>query len=639
MSRVIPSHILFILKHYLLGLFVFFLFRLVLFFAHNMEHEIADKSMSLITNAFLVGVKFDSVVMGYILFLPAVLLSILSFTKINLYKAVHYFILFLVFIAFFISSADIPYFNFNFSRLTAVVFEWASDAGIIFTMVTEEPSYFLYTIVLLVLFALYVFLSRNFTKNKNTNTVHTSNRWSYIGLSLVGLFFAILSIRGGIDGPIRINHSFFCNNSFYNQLGLNPSFSLLKSLKQQKALAIIDDKVATANMLNYLGVKKLSTEECLIARETRSEKSPLKKNIVLVLMESMSANKMSRFGNKNNLTPFLDSLANQSYSFDNIYSAGIHTCNGIFSTLYSYPTVLRERPMSALDLKHFHSMPTVLKDKGYTNVYFTTHSETFDNVGGFLPKNHIDKIISQKDYDPGKVQNAFGVPDHVLFEYAIDELGELSKKDNPFFATIMTVSDHGPYIIPDNIAFTPHTGVIKKQIVEYSDWSLKQFMNDAKTKGWYKNTVFVFVADHGVVMDDFTYELPLSQHHIPFIIHTADTTVLKPQTNYNYGGQIDVLPTVLGFLNFSYTNNTFGVDLLKKKRPYAYFSSDNKLACIDDDFFYIYKTNGNEYLYDYKNRSTENEIETKKGVADKMKSYVISLIQLVKKVVSSNKFD
>jgi phosphoglycerol transferase MdoB-like AlkP superfamily enzyme len=635
----IPSHILFFSIHYLLGLAFLFIYRVILFFTYSLEHGIEDQRTSMIKEAFLIGVQFDSVVLGYILGIPMLFLSVFSLLKRRaiFFKIVHFYILTLIFVAFFISSADIPYFNYNFSRLSAVIFGWLSDTGIIVSMITEEPTYFIYTLVFIVFFAIYTFLSIRLVKRIKSRPVVVKglvNKLVYVLFSLFFLFLSFFAMRGRVDSPIRINHAFFCNNSFYNQLGLNPTFTLLKSLTQVNDIKVYEDDVVIKNVQKYLGIKDSLKHDFPFSRIIVDNAPELKKNIVLVLMESMSANKMGRYGNPDNLTPFLDSLASVSYSFDNIYSAGIHMCDGIFSTLYSIPTVLRDRPMSALKIKRYKSVPEVLKKNGYYNIYFTTHSQTFDNVGSFLPINSFDQIVSQKDYDKGLIQNSFGIPDHVLFDYAVDKFDGLSKKGNPFFAALMTISDHGPYVIPDEIPFKPKTEVIKKQIVEYADWSIRHFMESVKTKDWYENTVFVFVADHGGVVGDVTYDIPLSFHHIPFIIHSPDTSLIEPKTILNYGGQIDVLPTVLGMLNFSYANNTLGVDLLKEKRPYAFFSSDDKVGCIDDEYFYIYRVRGKESLYQYKGKSTTNLIDKYKDKAESMRKYCISMIQAGKWITS-----
>lgn len=633
----IPYFFKFIASHYVLGLFFLLCFRLLLFYTHSASQITTDFGQpNFILKAFLIGFQFDSVVLGYILVLPLLILIVHHFfgKDFSIYRWVSLFIYSLTFVSFLISAADIPYFNYNFARISAVIFESASDAKIIFTMILEEPSYSVFFLVWLVMFGLYVFLASQFVKRLAKPISPNVSLSSSISVSFLSLLLVLFAIRGRIDSPIRINHSFFCNNSFYNQLGLNPTFVLLKSLKQDQSIKILDNDVALFNVKQQLGIVNDLALNSPLARRISSTDSLLRKNVVLVLMESMSAHKMARFGNTENLTPFLDSLATVSLSFDNVYSAGFHTCNGIFSTLYSYPTVLRERPMSALDIKYFNSLPKVFLEEGYQNRYFTSGSEDFDNVGVFLRKNDIPNITSGKDYDPKFIQSSFGVPDHVLFDYVLEGL---DKEQKPFFSTILTISDHGPYIIPPGISFKTKQTDIKKQIIEYADWSIQQFMEKAKSKEWYNNTVFVFVADHGVVMGDITYETPLSLHHIPLLIFSPDTSFIQPQTITTYGTQMDVLPTVAGLLNFKYTNATFGIDLLAEKRKYTVFSSDDKFGCLDDEFYYIYRKNGKETLHRYKELDPNDVLKDYPEKASEMKNHVISIMQTTKWLITHDK--
>jgi len=644
MKNLIPSYFKLLLFHYILGIIFFFIFRLIFFFLNTDISSISENEYKLVQHAFKIGFQFDSVIMGYILVLPLLILEIFSFSKYRnqLIKYSNYYILSLIFIAFFISSADIPYFNYNFARISAVIFEWISDTGIIISMIIEEPSYAIYTLLFFLFFTSYAFLSFKASKRTQKQALLPNNKKTIIinGLTFLVTFFLIfLTMRGRIDSPIRINHAFFCNNSFYNQLGLNPVFTLLKSAKQNASIKIYDSELALKKTQKYLEIEKQNNSFPL-ARKIESDnpdstfKTP---NIVLIIMESMSANKLTQFGNNDNLTPFLDSLAEYSINFKNIYSAGRHTCNGVFSVLYSYPAVLRERPMSALNLNHFSSLPEVFQKLNYTNLYFTSHSETFDNIGEFLPLNNIEHVFSLKDYDPSLINNSFGIPDHVLLNYAIKEMDNLYSENKKFFTTIMTISDHGPYVIPKNISFTPRSTDIQKQIVEYADWSIMQFMQNAQTKKWFNNTIFIFVADHGVVEKKSVYEVPLSLHHIPFLIFSADTNLVKAKEIYSFGNQTDVLPTLSGLLNISYTNNSFGIDLLKHQRPFSYFSSDDKLGCIDNKFYYIYRIDGHESLYLYKSKDPKNVIQEYPEQTKKMKDYVISMTQASKWIIDNKK--
>ncbi|MBI2281970.1 MAG: sulfatase-like hydrolase/transferase [Bacteroidetes bacterium] len=349
----------------------------------------------------------------------------------------------------------------------------------------------------------------------------------------------------------------------------------------------------------------------------------------------MSTAKMGRFGNPDNLTPFLDSIANNGYSFDNIYSAGTHTYNGIFSTLFSYPALFTKHPMKGVEIPKYHGIGSVLKKHGYSTVYFTTHDDQFDNVGGFLRGNDYEQVISQQDYPSEKVESTLGVPDDYLFEFAVPKLNELHRKNKPFFAAMMTASDHGPYVIPEY--FTPKSKEEKKQIVEYADWSIKKLITLAQQQPWFDNTLFVFIADHGAFMDA-KFDVPLSYNHVPLIIY-APALIKTPKAFKNFGGQLDVFPTLMNLVSLPYTNYTLGVDLFTHRRPYAYFCNDDKLGVINNEYLFIYRKNSNSSLYKYNETSVTDYIKLLPQLADSMKNYAFSQMQTAQYLIENKKLD
>jgi phosphoglycerol transferase MdoB-like AlkP superfamily enzyme len=114
---------------------------------------------------------------------------------------------------------------------------------------------------------------------------------------------------------------------------------------------------------------------------------------------------------------------------------------------------------------------------------------------------------------------------------------------------------------------------------------LGEFIKEAKRQDWYRNTLFVFVADHGYYADG-AYEMPISYHHIPFVLHKPDA--LRPDTNHNLGYQPDILSTVAALMNIEFKNGSFGVNILKQKHPFVFFTADDKIGCVSDDGYYFY---------------------------------------------------
>jgi len=636
----LPKQARFILSLYALGIGLFFILRLVLLLTNlDKAYLLPDgERTDLILNAFIMGFRFDNVISGYILCFPSLLLILFSFTK-TAYSKLHWLIFYycgvLYSIAFFACCADIPYFNHYFARLTTAVFNWGGVNGFIFNMILQEKTYFLYIILFTIVATAFWYVYTKYLRL----ILFAKDEFRFIrnlGFALLFIPLIFVSIRGRVEAksPIRVGTAYFSTYAFPNQLGLNPLFTLVRSYlddinNESQRIHFLNDDDALKKTVKYLKIKNASAgrdlKYALLSRRVNYSQSPAKANVVLILMESMSAEKMRLFGNRDCLTPNLDSLAKLSYSFKNFYTAGIHTYNGIFSTLYSFPALLKQHPMKVTNIPRMTGLPVTLKENGYSTAFFTTHDDQFDNMAGFMLSNGFDKIISQKDYPGEYIAGATGVPDHIMFEQSIPKLNSLDKKGKPFFAAYLTASDHGPYFIPDYIPFRPKSKGIRNQIIEYADWSLYRFMQLASEQKWFQNTIFIFVADHGAALDPL-YDMPLSFHHSPFIIFSP-RYVKKPKVYNQLCGQIDVYPVIMDLLKISYTNSTLGVNVLRDKRPYIYFSSDDKIGCINENHFLVIRMTGGESLYNYSGKSTTDIIDSNRALADDMKNYTFSMMQ------------
>ncbi|MBS1588349.1 MAG: LTA synthase family protein [Bacteroidetes bacterium] len=437
-----------------------------------------------------------------------------------------------------------------------------------------------------------------------------------------------------------IGTAYFSSNSFINQLGLNPVFTLSRSWldshdPQNKQLHWIDDNLALQTMSQIFHHKTSMDSISPIARIERGEAICKGRNVVMVIMESMSAAKMKRFGSTDSITPFLDSLAEVSWSFDSTFSAGLHTYNGIYSSLFAHPALMKKHTMELISIPQMAGFPNILKRQGYQSIFFTTHDEMFDNMSGFLSANEVSQIVGQKDYPSKEIKSTLGVPDEFMFRYSIPILNELASKRHPFFATFMTGSDHDPHIIPTDVGFVKPNKKEQLQIVSYADWSLHKLMEYASKQSWYNNTVFVFVADHGVNWGKNTYEIAFSSHHIPFIIFAPGITA--PKSFSKLALQTDIFPTVTSLLVDSFVNNTFGINLLKEKHNQIVFSSDDKLACMNDSLLYIFNTNGGEKLYRYRKNDLNDYGTTFPQIKNQMYQTASSWVQTSQWLLMHNK--
>ena len=641
MNFKVPPYIYFLLKVYFFNLLLFSLCRILLFYIAAQDWPVPGNfNYPDSIRALSIGLQFDTVVLSYILVLPILLLGIMNLRisgKRKVLKAVYLFLLLVLSIALGIQIANIPYFLHFFSPLSNVAFLWADNPGYSIQMVLQEKTFLVYIIPLILLIvAEYLFLKNQFQKLllSYDKKIHSNNAtpFNYI-IFLAGLTLVIAGLRGRISGktPIQPGTAFFCDNSLLNNLGLNPVFTLFHSYISERdpdkwKVDLMDDQDAIRNASLYLNIPPDKRNSNFpLSRISQAPGEPLRMNVAIVIMEAMSKFKMGKWGGPKNLTPNLNQLIKESYYFDQIYTSGIHTFNGIYSTLFSYPALYKMQPLKSLVQIPHDGLGNILRSAGYQTTFFTTHDPEFDNVRGFLTSNGFDRVFSELDYPSEWVQSTNGVADHKMFEYAIPQLDKIAQTGKPFLSVFMTTSDHGPYIIPEGINFNPHSSELKDQIVEYADWSIGQFIDHAKKRPWFSNTLFVFIADHGISMGH-TYDMPLSFHATPLLFY-APEVLSQPKNIDCLGGQIDVSPTILGLLNIPYTNNTAGIDLLNENRPFIYFCADDKIGCLDKEHYLILRKNGKETLYEYADLKTENLIHLFPEKVDSMKSYTFSMMQ------------
>jgi phosphoglycerol transferase MdoB-like AlkP superfamily enzyme len=619
------------LKTYLTLLAAFSLFRLILFFSWVSRADTWPGFADSI-RAFLMGLRFDLVISGYLLFFPMLILYIYFTAGKNpgRFFRIMFWIIFLAgSLALIVCAADIPYFLQFFSRFSVSAFQWTENTSFVFKMIVEEPRYFLMLIPLsITIFLLYKALNKIFkAEEPGSRLLHPALR-VLLSLVLIGLIFA--GIRGRLNekAPIKTGTAYFGNDPFLNQLGLNPVFTLMRSWfdlmdDRNRNVELIDEKQAVENVRNYLGIQEPVGEYPIARRIEPDSTGERRFNVILVIMESMSAAKMTRHGNHHNLTPFLDSLSYEGLYFGNIFTAGIHTFNGVFSTLFSFPAIYRQNPMKESTIYRYNGIGNVLKNSGYSTAYFTTHDGQFDNIEGFLRANDFEEVIELSEYPDEMAKTTLGVPDDYMFEFAMPILDEYSGRGKPFFATFMTASDHSPYYLPGY--FKPRRSALKEQIVEYADWSLRKLVMLAREKEWFRNTVFVFVADHGAAIDP-VYEIPLNYHHTPLLFYSPEL-IPEPAFHPEIGGQIDVFPTIMGLLNLPYVNNTLGIDLLRGSRPYILINHEDKVGVIGREHLLIVRNDGTRLLYLYEHGDRRNYHGDYPAVAEEMERYAFSNLQ------------
>ena len=316
-----------------------------------------------------------------------------------------------------------------------------------------------------------------------------------------------------------------------------------------------------------------------------------KPNVVFILIESMSGSFMSEFGNQEKITPFLDSIANKSLFFKNLYATGNRTVRGMEAVTLSIPPTPGQSIVKRPNNANLYTISNVFKSKNYQCNFFYGGDGYFDNMNAFYGGNGFDiydrgrgSILSdaikttRHNIEDNEVtfENAWGICDEDIYNKMIKVADEYHQKNKPFLNFIMTTSNHRPYTYPNNKIDIP-SGTGRNGAVKYSDYALQQMFAKAKNKPWFKNTIFVFVADH-CASSAGKDEIDVKNYQIPAIIYGQN--LIQPQKVTKLCSQIDVFPTLFGQLHWNYTSNFFGTNILTKTyKERALIGTYLKLAC------------------------------------------------------------
>jgi len=304
-------------------------------------------------------------------------------------------------------------------------------------------------------------------------------------------------------------------------------------------------------------------------------------NVMLVMIESLSASYMGIYGNDQNLTPNMDVLSKQSLFFNNFFATGTRTVRGMEAVTMSIPPTPGRSIVKRPDNHNLSGMGWIFKNKGYDNKFIYAGHGYFDNMNAYFSHNGF-AIVDRFNFKEDEVSfsNVWGVCDEDLFAKSIKEADKSYAMKKPFFSFIMTTSNHRPYTYPKGkIDIPSHTG--RSGGVKYTDYAINQFLKDASKKPWFDNTLFIFVADHNGGSAGKN-ELPVYRYKIPFLVYAP--SIIKPEIVTKLASQIDLAPTLFSLLDWSYKSKFYGQDILSSDfKERALIGNYQKLGLYRDN--------------------------------------------------------
>ncbi len=421
---------------------------------------------------------------------------------------------------------------------------------------------------LLLIFPLvsYAFIS---PRDNDTSPNSYSNE---LALNGINTFFSAIT-----HDPIDYDHYF----------PTRPSAKIFKEIRQE---------------LNEPNTYFPPTEKETIVRQiiTYPDKNEKRLNVIYIAVESLSAHFLSSFGNTHKLTPNLDKLAEESIFFTNIKATGTRTARGIESLTLAIPPTPGGSIIRQPHTEGMFTVGTEFRKRGYETKFIYGGFSDFDNMQTFFGGNGFT-IIDRSNFilDEQSFGNMWGLCDEDLFEKELKEADNAFSSGKPFFHFLLTTSNHRPFTFPDGkIDLPPGT---QNATAAYTDYAIGKFLEEARTKPWFDDTVFVIIADHGVRINQDQTTFPVGDYDIPLFIYSPKH--FTPKKVNTLCSQMDTAPTLLGLLQWNYTSRFLGKNIfsIKEDEGRALLGSYEKLAMLRPDSLTILNALRTPECYRYEN--------------------------------------
>lgn len=432
------------------------------------------------------------------------------------------------------------------------------------------------------------------------------------------------------------------DNNFVNELGGNGMYEFgaafwNNEIDYNTFYAVNDDRKNISilrNMLHSPG-STFTSDPLSIEREINSPDTSHKWNIILISVESLSADYLQFFGNKENITPNMDSLIPHSLFFRNFYASGTRTVRGLEAISLAIPPTPGQSIVRRPDNEDMFTLGTVLLQNNYEVNYIYGGNSFFDNMGYFFGHNGY-RVIDKSDIPESMIHHAtaWGVADEDAFNIALNKCDQSFKEGRPFFNHVMTVSNHRPYTYPKGrIDIDPDYHSIQGA-VKYTDYAIGRFIRNASQKPWFRNTLFVVLADHCSKSAGKT-DLPPNRYHIPCLVYNP--YLVKPRMEEKLTSQIDLAPTLLGLLNMDYTSRFMGYDINKVPAGLcrAFISTYQDMGYLKNDTLVILSPRKEVEMY---KTNLETGVNKKITVNENLKNEAIAWYQGASFLIKSGKY-
>lgn len=606
MKGLLNTYLVFILK-LTLALWLFSFFRIA-FYLFNSDYFPQPEAIN-----FIGGMRFDWMTIT-ILFLPF-LVSLWFYPRSNT-KFQGFLFLLSSIVAILSNVLDFEYFKFTQKRTTADLFQTNGLKEDVVNLLPQFAKDYWYLLLLsLLCFVVVVY----FYKKINSIATTRLSTKGYLLFILPITVLTFIGFRGGVQlKPLNVIQASQYANPQNISLVLNTSFTLIKSINKEGIV-----------VQEYFAPTQLSTHYTP-TQQFKQDSIPKKLNVVIIIAESFSKEYIGFYNNGKGFTPFLDKLMQNSLVFKNAFANGKKSIEALPAILSSIPTLTDRAYISSKYAGNtIESVAKTLKQQGYNSSFYHGGANGTMGFKAFTQIAGIDDYYGREDYpNNDDYDGNWGIFDEPYLTYCV---GEFSKKDQPFFSGIFTLSSHHPYTIPKQ-----HQGKLPKgnlpihESIGYTDLALKNFFDQAKKTDWFENTLFVITADHTQENSVVKYNNHVGRYRVPLIFYAPNHISSKVDSSITQ--QVDIFPSIIDYLGVEAKMISFGTSVFKEKEKFSVSYINGIYSLIEQQYclqfngeqsigLYNY-TNDNELKENLLNDQSSSIVERKQSLETKLKAYI-----------------
>lgn len=593
------------LAYRILLVYIFYSIARILFYFYNVNLIKINSFFDFIRLSYH-GIAFDTTTILYtnILFIVLSVLPLVVNTKKVFQKILFYLYFTTNLLMYSFNFVDFIYYRYSFNRSTRASLD---------TLENEDKTTLLLNFIVgywhvFLLFFLCAFLWIYLYKKVKIAEVSVKPSIHYfLGATASFLIIATLCV-GGIRGDFKkstrpinlLDASRYVTHNSQADFVLNTPFAIIRTW--------------TANTFKKVDLVDKNVIDTLLVPVKQYKNNPkTKPNIVVMILESYGREYISAFNKEMKIpnyvgySPFVDSLAQHSMIYTNAYANGYKSIHGMSSIIAGIPSFENAFTSSPYSKQKIESLVSVLKSDGYDTSFFhgaPNGSMGFLGFGNILGYDHYygkNEYNNDTDFD-----GVWGIWDEPFFQYFNKTL---TQKKSPFMATLFSVSSHEPYMVPEKYEGKFPKGTVNiHQTIGYTDMALKKFFNEAKKQPWYKNTIFVLVADHGNTIAYDEYRKEGNKHTVPILFFSPDEKYVG--VNNDWAQQIDIYPTLLDMIGYDKPFRSWGRSLINDKQvaPFVMRYSAKMYQFMSGN--YICTFNGKKAVgfYDKEDKDLKNNL-------------------------------